>query len=191
MRYINNLTFCGLVFVNVIFLYSLSLLLVYIYQPISCHLAIATICFSKYFFLSYLSHSDIIKLSPYFIESVIDESIIMTTMGISIMNAYGMKMIGSSIHALVCLLDQVIELLHLRFHFMYLLFSLVCIVVEYLDNCIFLWHLLLLVKRVKRLNFRYLVQSFIGHTLILEKHSSKLQYFLYIIISSIEFSVLE
>ena len=79
---------------NIEVLTLMSYLIIYVYHIVCSLVIIASVCFFENFLLRDISDSDIIESSPLLIMPVEDKSIIVSTVSVSIMNAYCMKMIG-------------------------------------------------------------------------------------------------
>jgi len=92
-----------LVVVDILLFKVISNLAMDINKPISCLPGVSTLRILEDFFLCNFCYSDIIKLSPFILESIKNKRIIMTTVGISIMYANRMKMIFVFWHIICCI----------------------------------------------------------------------------------------
>jgi hypothetical protein len=105
-------------------------LLINIYNPISSLETTTTVSLLKNLFLSYISNSYIIELSPFLVEMILDEGIVMATICISIMNTNSMYVIWIVSHTLISLFFLLIELINLGFKLFYLALSRIGVLIK-------------------------------------------------------------
>lgn len=85
-------------------------------DPVCGHPAMSAIRLSEDVFLSCLSHSYVVELPPLLVEVIPNESIVVAGVGVSIMDANCMQMVGIVVHASIGLLDLLVQPLQLALH---------------------------------------------------------------------------
>ena len=109
-----------------------------IYDPISCCKAMNSVRKLKYLFFWNISYSNIIIFSPLLLESIKDESKIMSTLCTTIMNNYSMQVIRCLIHMFVGFFNLLSQFRNLLFHYFYLVFHIFSIVLKNIDDWLWL-----------------------------------------------------
>lgn len=94
----------------------------YVDEPVSRLPRAAALGRAKHVFLRYISHPNIIELTPLLLEPIIYEGVVVSTSGIAIVDANGMQMIGLLLHFrdAKCRFDLGLEVVHLLLHLAHL-----------------------------------------------------------------------
>jgi hypothetical protein len=75
--------------------------LIHIHSPIGCLESTPSLGLLEDFFLFNLCHPDVIELSPFLVEVILDEGVVMATIGIPIMNTNRVKVERGTLHCFV------------------------------------------------------------------------------------------
>ena len=95
-------------------------LIVDVDDPVACHPLMTTIGFFEDNFLCNFTYSYVVKASPFVVVSVLNESVVVSAVGVSIMNADRMQVVRMLVHASIGLLDFIVYRNKLDLHVVYL-----------------------------------------------------------------------
>ncbi len=103
-------------------------------DPVSSHPRVPSVRFFEHILLRNLGNSVIVESPPFIVEPILNESVIMTWLRISVVHTNGLQMIRIFVKVSIGYFDLFRYFLMVLFHFSDLLSNVVCVGIESLDH---------------------------------------------------------